>query len=158
MLGALYNKQVNVHGLGFSPDGALLAVVNVTTNSVVLVKSATNRIRGIVYLRRAPHEAFFTLDGRQIWVAVRGENHIAVIDVGSLEEVGRIEVMDGPLKVAFRADGEVALVNSAREPELDVIDVRSKRAIRRITGLVSSFSPDFSISPDGREVWQTHDA
>jgi DNA-binding beta-propeller fold protein YncE len=32
------------------------------------------------YLGRSPHEAFFTPDGKEVWVTVRGENYIAVLD------------------------------------------------------------------------------
>ncbi len=39
-----YKGQLDVHGLGFSPDGTLLAVVNVTSNSVVILDTATNVI------------------------------------------------------------------------------------------------------------------
>ena len=88
LLGALYSKQITTHGLGFSPDGTLLAAVNVTTNSVSVIETATNTVKGTVYLRRAPHEAFFTPDGKEIWVAVRGEGHVSVIDVASLKENG----------------------------------------------------------------------
>jgi YVTN family beta-propeller protein len=58
--------------------------------------------------------------------------------------------------VIFRPDGEVAFVNSSRTAELDVINVRSHRVIKRITGLVSPFSPNLAASPDGLEVWLTH--
>ena len=81
LLGPLYNRQIDVHGLGFSPDGALLDAVNVTSNSVTIVETATNRVRGTVYLGRSPHEGFFTPDGKQLWVAVRGQNYVSVIDV-----------------------------------------------------------------------------
>lgn len=156
LLSALYNKQINTHGLGFSPDGSLLSVVHVTTNGVSIVETATNKIRGTVYLRRAPHEAFFTPDGRELWVAVRGENHVSVIDVRKMREVKRIITSDGAAMVIFRPDGEVAFVNSSRTAELTVINVKSHRVIKRITGLVSPFSPNLAVSPDGLEVWLTH--
>jgi len=120
LLGALYNKQINTHGLGFSADGKLLAAVNVTTNSVSVIDTSTNAVRGTVYLRRAPHEAFFTPDGKEIWVAVRGEGHVAVIDVATLKETMQIQTSDGAAMVIFRPDGAVAFVNSSRTAELSV--------------------------------------
>lgn len=180
LLSALYNKQINVHGLGFSNDGSLLNVVNVTTNGVSIIETRTNKVLGTVYLRRAPHEGFFTPDCRELWVAVRGENFVSVIDVRKLQEGGRrfgdsrfgergkpidanelpevdrIVTSDGVAMVIFRPDGQVAFINSSRTPELDVVDVKSHRVIRRITGLVSPFSPNLAASPDNREVWLTH--
>ena len=156
LLGALYNKQINTHGLGFSPDGKLLTAVNVTTNSVSVIDTASNAVRGTVYLRRAPHEAFFTPDGKEIWVAVRGEGHVAVIDVVTLKETMQIQTSDGAAMVIFRPDGAVAFVNSSRTPELTVVDVKTHAVVKRVTGLVSSFSPNLAASPDGKEVWLTH--
>ena len=156
LLGALYNKQINTHGLGFSPDGTLLAAINVTSNAVSIIETATNKVRGTVYLRRAPHEGFFTPDGKELWVAVRGENYVSVIDVASLKETAQVVTSDGVAMVIFRPDGAVAFVNSSRTAELDVVDVKTHAVIKRIPGLVSPFSPNLAASPDGREVWLTH--
>ena len=156
LLGALYNEQVSTHGLGFSADGRLLAAVNVTSNSVSVIETATNTVRGTVYLKRAPHEAFFSPDGTELWVAVRGEDHVAVIDVATLKVTFEVKTSDGAAMVIFRPDGAVAFVNSSRTAELTVIDVKTHAVVRRVTGLVSPFSPNLAASPDGKEVWLTH--
>ncbi|MCA1644170.1 MAG: hypothetical protein LC797_01465, partial [Chloroflexi bacterium] len=155
LLGPLYNRQIDVHGLGFSPDGSLLDAVNVTSNSVTIIETATNRVRGTVYLERAPHEGFFTPDGKQLWVAVRGQNYVSVIDTARFQEVDRIETTDGASMVAFSPDGRVAFVDSSRTAEVDAIDVASRRVIARIP-VTSPFSPNILVSPDGNEVWLTH--
>lgn len=155
LLGALYNRQIGVHGLGFSPDGRLLAVVNVTSNSLTLIETATNAIKGTVYLGRAPHEAFFTPDGKELWVAVRGQDYIAVIDPNSLREIDRIQALDGVAMLAFHPDGKVAFVDSSRAAEINVIDVPSRRVIARIP-VISPFSPNLLVTPDGAELWLTH--
>jgi len=72
-LSPLYRGELLVHGLGYSPDSKTLAVVSVASNSVTLIDTATNAIKGKVYVGRSPHEAFFTPDGRELWVTVRGE-------------------------------------------------------------------------------------
>jgi DNA-binding beta-propeller fold protein YncE len=58
--------------------------------------------------------------------------------------------------VIFRPDGAVAFVNSSRTAELDVVDVKTPAVIKKITGLVSPFSPNLAASPDGGEVCLTH--
>ena len=156
ILGPLYNQQIGVHGLGFSPDGSLLNVISVTTNGVTIIETATGKVRGTVYIGRAPHEGFFTPDGRQIWVAVRGQDYLSVIDVAQMKEVDRIPTSDGVAMVVFRPDGKSAFANSSRTAELDVIDVASRKVVNRITGLVSPFSPNLAVSPDGKEIWMTH--
>src|SRR5450830_542781 len=57
-LSPLYRGQVLVHGMGFSPDHKTLAVVSIGTNSVTFIDTATNAIKHVTYLGRAPHEAF----------------------------------------------------------------------------------------------------
>src|SRR4026207_1347393 len=73
-LSPLYKGQLLVHGLGYSPDGKTLAVVSVGSNSVTLIDTATNKVKGVVYVGRSPHEPFFTPNGRELWVTVGGQN------------------------------------------------------------------------------------
>src|SRR6202041_969521 len=71
----LYKGQVLVHGMGFSPDHRTLAVVSIGSNSVAFIDTATNAVKHISYVGRSPHEAFFTPDGSEVWVTVRGEDY-----------------------------------------------------------------------------------
>src|SRR3954462_12661472 len=73
-LSPLYKGQVLVHGLGFSPDRKTLAVVSIASNSVTFIDTSTNRVKHTTYVGRSPHEAFFTQDGSEVWVTVRGED------------------------------------------------------------------------------------
>src|ERR1700690_3169104 len=73
----LYKGQVLVPGMGFSPDHHTLAIVSIGSNSVTFIDTATNSVKHTTYVGRSPHEAFFTPDGREVWVTVRGENYIA---------------------------------------------------------------------------------
>src|SRR5258705_1397682 len=91
-LSPLYTGQLLVHGLGYSPDSKTLAVVSVGSNSVTLIDTATNKVKGVVYVGRSPHEPFFTPNGRELWVTVRGENYVSVIDPTQLKETRRIEL------------------------------------------------------------------
>ncbi len=62
--------------MGFSPDHRTLAVVSIGSNSVTFIDTATNAVKHVTYVGRSPHEAFFTPDGKEVWVTVRGENYI----------------------------------------------------------------------------------
>jgi YVTN family beta-propeller protein len=79
-LSPLYRGQLLVHGMGFSPDHRTLAVVSVGSNSVSFIDTTTNMVKHVSYVGRSPHEAFFTPDGKEVWVTVRGENYVAVLD------------------------------------------------------------------------------
>src|ERR1700756_5003418 len=91
-LSPLYKGQLLVHGLGYSPDSKTLAVVSVASNSVTLIDTATNKVKGRIYVGRSPHEAFFTPDGKELWVTVRGENYVSVIDPAQMKEIRLIEM------------------------------------------------------------------
>ncbi|MBD0319341.1 MAG: YncE family protein [Gemmatimonadetes bacterium] len=155
VLSPLSGTQVNVHGLGFSPDGRWIAAVSTITNAVTIVETATNRVKGTVYVGRNPHEAFFTPDGRELWVSVRGEDYISVIDPAAMRETRRVVTANGPSMIVFSPDGKVAFVDHSFTPELDVVDRATGRVIRRVP-VVSPFSPNLAVTADGAQVWMTH--
>jgi len=153
-LSPLYKGQLLVHGLGYSPDSKTLAVVSVASNSVTLIDTATNKVKGVVYVGRSPHEPFFTPNGRELWVTVRGENYVSVIDPQQMKETRRVELANGPGMTMFGPDGKYAFVCSSFTPELAVIDVASHKVIKRIPQ-VSPFSPNIAVTPENDEVWIT---
>jgi YVTN family beta-propeller protein len=155
LVSALYRGQALVHGLGASPDHKLLAVVSVGSNNVTFLETATNAIKGSVYVGRAPHEPTFRPDGKEVWVTVRGEDYLSVIDATTLRETRRIQVANGPGQVAFSPDGKRAFVCSSFSPELAVVDVATYKIIKRIP-VVSPFSPNIFPTKDGQQIWFTH--
>jgi len=67
VLSPLYRGQSLVHGLRYSPQKKMLAVVSIGSNSVTLISTETNKILKTIYVGRSPHEPTFTPDSRQIW-------------------------------------------------------------------------------------------
>jgi YVTN family beta-propeller protein len=155
VLSPLYKGEINVHGLGFSPDHKTLIAISNGSNSVAFIDTATNKVKGITYIGRSPHEGFFTADGREVWVVVRGENYISVIDPVTFKEKRRIETTAGPGMVQFHPNGKLAFVVSSFNPVVDIIDVKSHKVIKHIK-VVSPFSPFLQFTPDFKEMWMTH--
>ena len=150
----LYKGQVLVHGMGFSPDHRTIAIVSIGSNSVTFIDTATNAIKHTTYVGRSPHEAFFTQDGKEVWVTVRGEDYVLVLDGSTFEEMTRIKVPAGPGMTIFSADGQYGYVCSSFNPETVVVSV----ADHRIVGHVkqdSPFCPNIAATPDGKQVWFT---
>jgi YVTN family beta-propeller protein len=150
----LYRGQLLVHGLGFAPDHRTLVVVSIGSNSVTFIDTATNAIKHITYVGRAPHEAFVTPDGREVWVTVRGENYVAVLDAHTYQEKARIMLANGPGMTIFRPDGAYAFVCSSFVPQTAVIAVRTHRVVATVRQ-ASPFCPNIAATPDGRQVWFT---
>jgi YVTN family beta-propeller protein len=150
----LYKGQLLVHGMGFSPDHRTIAVVAIGSNAVNFIDTATNSVKHITYVGRSPHEAFFTNDGSEVWVTVRGENYVAVLDGTTYEEKTRIVVANGPGMTIFSPNGKYGYVCSSFVPETDVITVADHKIVGKVRQ-ASPFCPNIAATPDGSQVWFT---
>jgi YVTN family beta-propeller protein len=153
-LSPLYKGQLLVHGMGFSPNHRTLVVVSVGSNSVAFIDTATNRVKHIAYVGRAPHEAFFTPDGKEVWITVRGEDFVQVLDGETYQPTLRMQVPNGPGMTIFSPDGEYGYVCSSFTPETVVIDTKTHEIVGRVKQ-ASPFCPDIAATPDGKQVWFT---
>src|ERR1700730_37631 len=150
----LYTGQLLVHGLGFSPDHRTLAVVAIGSNAVNFIDTATNAVKHVTYVGRSPHEAFFTVDGKEVWVTVRGENYVSVLDGTSYEEKTRIIVPNGPGMTIFSPDGKYGYVCSSFTPETVIITVTDHKIVEEVVQ-ASPFCPNIAATPDSSQVWFT---
>jgi YVTN family beta-propeller protein len=115
---------------------------------------ASNTVKHTTYVGRSPHEAFFTPDGKEVWVTVRGEDYVAVLDGNSFEEKTRIKVPNGPGMQIFSPDGKYGYVCSSVTPETVVIAVADHQIVGHVKQ-ESPFCPNIAATPDGSQVWFT---
>jgi YVTN family beta-propeller protein len=153
-LSPLYKGQLLVHGMGFSPDHRTIAVVAIGSNAVNFIDTATNSVKHITYVGRSPHEAFYTMDGSEVWVVVRGENYVSVLDGTTYEEKTRITVPNGPGMTIFSPDGKYGYVCSSFTPEIEVITVADHKIVGKVPQ-ASPFCPNIAATPDSKQVWFT---
>src|ERR1700704_380400 len=153
-LSPLYKGQLLVHGMGFSPDHRTIAVVAIGSNAVNFIDTATNSVKYITYVGRSPHEAFYTMDGSEVWVVIRGENYVAVLDGTTYQEKTRIVVPNGPGMTIFSPDGKYGYVCSSFTPETAVITVADHKIVGRVAQ-ASPFCPNIAATPDSKQVWFT---
>lgn len=151
-----YVGDSGVHGLAISPDQRRLAVVSVSSNTVHMIDTRTNKVVSTTDVGRAAHEGSFSADGKQFWVANRGRDTVSVVDAVHGGVVANVRVGEGPSKVLMSPDGRTAYVNHTSKSEISVIDVRSRKVKKPITGLGATFSSDQAISPDGKRIWVSH--
>lgn len=190
----LYHGCIDAHGAVPSPDGRFLATSGRGSSNIYLIDAAGRKVVGNaanpqasastnpervssgILLGREPHEPTFTRDGRELWVTLRGENRIAILDVeramrqaGGVESgaiLKFVETINGPAQVWFDKSGQIAFVASQKESKVDVFRVGKDAAGHsqpaRIATLDISaqdkpgFTPFLKTSPDGREVWFSH--
>jgi YVTN family beta-propeller protein len=121
---------------------------------VTFIDTATNSVKHVTYVGRSPHEAFFTPDGREVWVTVRGENYVSVIDGKTFREKTRIMTPSGPGMQIFSPDGKYGYICSSFNPETDVVTVYDHKIIAKVKQ-ESPFCPNIAATPDGNQVWFT---
>jgi YVTN family beta-propeller protein len=190
----LYHGAIAVHGVVPSPDGRMLATAGRGSSNLYLIDTLAKKVIGNVpnpqagpttnphrltsgvLVGREPHEPAFTRNGKEIWVAVRGEDRIAILDVEAAikESAGSpagairllVPTINGPAQSWFSADGTLAFVVSQKVPRVDVFHVRTdaqghSQPLLKATLDISAadrpgFTPFLKTSPDGAEVWMSH--
>lgn len=190
----LYHGAVAIHGAAPSPDSRLLATTGRGTSNVYLVDVEKRRVIGNtanpqarpdtnperlssgILVGREPHEPTFTRNGKELWVTVRGENRIAILDVErALKEAGGVaagavrryvNTLNGPAQVWFSKDGKLAFVVSQKESKVEIFTVnpdgqgRSRPKRKIVLDLKAQdpfgFTPFEKTTPDGGEIWFSH--
>ena len=94
------------------------------------------------------------MDGKEVWVTVRGENYVAVLDGTTYEEKTRIVVANGPGMTIFSPDGKYGYVCSSFTPETDIITVADHKIVGKVRQ-ASPFCPNIAATPDSSQVWFT---
>lgn len=189
----LYHGAISIHGCVPSPDSRLFATCGRGTSNLYLVDTVSMKVIGNqpnpqagdttsaeiltsgVLIGREPHEPVFTRNGKEIWVALRGENRIAVLDVdkAQAESMGKIprgsalrgfiSTLLGPAMIWFSKDGNTALVISQKLPRIEVLtvsydaqgysSVEHNRIIDTSAQDQFGFAPFIRLAPNAKEFW-----
>jgi YVTN family beta-propeller protein len=180
----LYHGCIDAHGAVPSPDGRMLATAGRGSSNVYFIDAVNRRVLGNtpnpaaaadtnaerlgsgILVGREPHEPTFTRDGRELWVTLRGEDRICIIDVQQSAPLRYADTLNGPAQVWFSADGALAFVASQKVPRVDVLrrspDASGRSQPQRLVTLDVSaqdkpgFTPFLKTSPDGAELWLSH--
>lgn len=190
----LYHGCIDAHGVVPSPDGRLLATCGRGSSNVYLIDTVnkkaignapnpfasetTNaeRITSGILVGREPHEPTFTRNGKELWIALRGEDRIALLDVKRAVKQsggvnadatrGSVGTINGPAQVWFNKEGTLAFVASQKVAKIDVLRVNADSSgyshPARLTTVDISrqdkpgFTPFLKTTADGREIWFSH--
>ncbi|ENO85770.1 MULTISPECIES: YncE family protein [Betaproteobacteria] len=193
----LYHGCIDAHGAVPSPDGRLLATSGRGSSNIYLIDAEQRRVIGNtpnpaagpttnperlssgLLLGREPHEPTFTRNGKELWVTLRGEDRIAIVNVelalrqlkgtdntGSTAIRQFLPTINGPAQVWFNREGTLAFVASQKVSQVDVFRVNpgadGHSQPQRVTTLDISaqdkpgFTPFMKTTPDGAEVWFSH--
>ena len=87
--------------LKFTPDGRLVLISDLDAGELVVLEHATRKQLKRIPLGKQPAGILITPDSSRAYVAVTGDNNVAVIDLKSLELVDRIQTGTGPDGMAW---------------------------------------------------------
>lgn len=167
-LAAFYNGQVGTHGLWLTPDEKILLVANRISGTVAAIDTETRTLLGYTPVGREPHLAVVRPDGKEAWVAMRGENYISVLELDSeklhdtstirtkrMAEIAVLPTVQGPSMVSFTSDGKFAFVVAGKEKRLEKFDVASRKPVAS-KEVVAPFTPFGLVTPDDKEIYLVH--
>lgn len=133
------------HHLAVSPDfrRAWVALGEHARTIVVLDTSRANRPRviGRIHSSAAAHDLAFAPDGRTVWVGSAGSSSISVLDARTGSLVATISAGPPPQHVVFVTYGRPrAYVTSGYGSEIELVDARTRRVLRRARAPYGSFN------------------
>jgi YVTN family beta-propeller protein len=87
--------------LKFTPDGKLVLISDLAGGDLYILDRATHKQVKRIHLGRQPAGILIPPGGARAYVAVTGDNYVAILDLATLEVNGRIEPGAGPDGMAW---------------------------------------------------------
>jgi YVTN family beta-propeller protein len=94
-------KTKRSNRLKFTPDGKLVLISDDGGGELIFVDAATRKERKRLKVGKAPEGTLVQPDGAKAYVALSGENAVAVVDLKSLEVTAKIATGIGPDGLAW---------------------------------------------------------
>lgn len=144
------NGATYPHHVYFNPDKSLMAVAITSTDlsgghaghgggtgsyKVMIINTVNGEIHHEIATEHLPHNAIFSPDGSELWVAQSAEplSHIAIFKTSVFSSLSEIEVGAGLSEVTFAADGSKAYAANTTDGTVSVIDLATKTVTATIT-------------------------
>lgn len=121
-------------GLGLSPDGTTLVLVDAKQPELHVVDTATDKIVRTVRLKgheQAAQIARYSPDGLYLVVTSHDEG-IGTIFNGNLVDQRSVPLGKGPMDMAFHPDGRTALVGNQGDGTITVLDLDRAEVVRTV--------------------------
>ena len=119
--------------IGISPDGRELWVGSAGSDTIHVLDTTRDSIVAVLAVPGGgPVRLAFTPDGALAVVALDRANAVAIFDVRTRRELGRVATGGAPKGVLVRADGRIAYVSLIDGRQLVAIDVRGRQVVRTL--------------------------
>ena len=82
----------NPVGVAVKPDGTMVYVTNYGSNTVSVVRTATNTFAAAVGVGNTPYGVAFTPDGKKAYIASMNSDNVSVIDTATSTVIATVDV------------------------------------------------------------------
>ena len=121
-------------GVGMSPDGETIVLVDAKEPQLLVVDTASDDIRSTIKLHgheRAAQIARFSPDGGYL-VVTSFEGALATVFSGDLQSQALLHLGRGPMDMAFHEDGETVLIANQNEGSLAICNLERGEVLRTV--------------------------
>lgn len=134
-------------------DGRLAFVPNYDDGSVTAVDLWNERVLESVAVGAQPSGGAVLPGDMEYAVAVRGEDHVALVNTASRRVAERIRlgIGDSPFSLVLSPNGRLAFVNNTASHDVSVIDLDSRHVIARLP--VGEIPIVMAVHPSGESLW-----
>ena len=143
------------HMLVVLPDEKKIYTANIGSDSVSVIdlSGAPRTVRvAAIPVGKGPEGIDLSPDGREVWVAHRGDGALSIIDTATDKVVGTLAIGTKMAnRVRFTRDGKRVLVSDPPSNQLLVIDAASRQIVKKIG---TEASPEgILMAPDGKRAF-----
>ena len=145
------------HMLVMHPTRRVIYTANILSDTVSVVELDTPQQPGPppritnVPVGSQPEGMDISPDGRELWVANRGDGGVSVIDTETNRVRETFKVGGSPIRVKFTRDGKLVLISSPTTGELAVFDAATRRELKRFS--VGEAAVGVAVSSDSRRAF-----
>lgn len=100
---------------------------------------------------KGPEGIDLSPDGRQIWVAHRGDGRLSIIDTATNQVKETLKVGAAPIRVKFTPDGKRVLVSDSQGGDVVVFDASTRKELKRIQ--IGGVPAGILMHPDGHRAF-----
>jgi DNA-binding beta-propeller fold protein YncE len=121
-------------GIGMSPDGTTVILVDALEPEILVVDTASDEVRATIELdghEQAAQIARYSPDGRYL-VVTSFEEPLATVFSADLAAQSLLHLGRGPMNMAFHEDGETALIANHNEGSLAVCNLARGEVLRTV--------------------------
>jgi YVTN family beta-propeller protein len=145
------------HMLVFHPTRAVIYTANILSDTVSVLEldkpqqpGPPPRITNIP-VGSQPEGIDVSPDGRELWVAHRGDGGVSIIDTETNKVKETIKPGGQPIRVKFTRDGKYVLISSPSTGDLVVFDAATRKELKRFQ--VGEAAVGVVVSSDSRRAF-----